>query len=148
MIRTAPHTLHFQLTERCNLACPGCYLPARTGPGKSAAEIEARVFAPLAAEGVKFTTLTGGEPLVHAQCAEICAASARHFQETQLVCNGTLLAPDAFFRLAAAGVMLPPYKAASAAYTTSAPRTAVGKRASRSRPATITASNRASAATC
>lgn len=99
-----PHTLHFQLTERCNLACPGCYLPARTGPGKSAAEIEARVFAPLAAAGVKFTTLTGGEPLVHAQCAEICAASARHFQETQLVCNGTLLAPDAFFRLAAAGV--------------------------------------------
>ena len=99
-----PHTLHFQLTERCNLACPGCYLPARTGPGKSAAEIEARVFAPLAAEGVKFTTLTGGEPLVHAQCAEICAASARHFQETQLVCNGTLLAPDAFYRLAAAGV--------------------------------------------
>lgn len=99
-----PHTLHFQLTERCNLACPGCYLPERTGPGRSAAEIEARVFAPLAAAGVKFTTLTGGEPLVHPGCAEICAAAARHFQETQLVCNGTLLDPDTFFRLAETGV--------------------------------------------
>ncbi len=99
-----PHTLHFQLTERCNLACPGCYLPERTGPGKSAAEVEDRVFGPLAASGVKFTTLTGGEPLVHPGCAEICAASARHFQETQLVCNGTLLTPDLFFHLADLGV--------------------------------------------
>jgi MoaA/NifB/PqqE/SkfB family radical SAM enzyme/Tfp pilus assembly protein PilF len=101
---TAPRYLHFQLTERCNLACPGCYLDQRTGPGASAEDIEATVFSPLAASGARFATLTGGEPLLHPRWPEICAAAARHFDNVQLVCNGTLLTVDAYAALAQAGV--------------------------------------------
>lgn len=101
---TAPLYLHFQLTERCNLACPGCYLPERTGPGAAPDAIEKTVFAPLAAAGVRFVTLTGGEPLLHPRWREICAAAARHFESVQLVCNGTLLDVAAYEALAAAGI--------------------------------------------
>lgn len=101
---TAPRYLHFQLTERCNLACPGCYLPERAGRGADPADIEDTVFAPLAREGVRLATLTGGEPLLHPRWREVCAAAVRHFENVQLVCNGMLLDLPAYEALAQAGV--------------------------------------------
>lgn len=101
---TAPRYLHFQLTERCNLACPGCYLEQRTGQGAAPEAIEAYVFAPVAAAGARYVTLTGGEPLLHPQWLEICTAAARHFTSVQLVCNGTLLTTETYKALVGAGV--------------------------------------------
>ena len=100
----SPQYLHFQLTERCNLSCPGCYLPERSGKGATADEIEKNVFKPLALAGVRFATLTGGEPLLHPQCINICAAAVRCFESVQLVCNGTLLNIDMYESLCNVGV--------------------------------------------
>lgn len=101
---TTAQFLHLQLTERCNLACPGCYLPERAGKGVSAGEIEQRVFAPLAAAGVRYATLTGGEPLLHPQWLEICTAAVRHFEDVQLVSNGMLLDVARYEALREAGL--------------------------------------------
>ena len=96
--------LHFQLTEKCNLNCPGCYLPERSGEGKGVSEIEERVFVPLKKYGVRHVTLTGGEPLLHEQWLAICSAAARNFLNILFVCNGTLLSAENFRKLQKAGV--------------------------------------------
>ncbi|MDP3427455.1 MAG: radical SAM protein, partial [Humidesulfovibrio sp.] len=101
---TTAKYLHLQLTERCNLACPGCYLPERAGRGLDAREIEARVFAPLAQAGVRYATLTGGEPLLHPQWLEVCTAAMRHFADVQLVTNGMLLSVERYEALREAGL--------------------------------------------
>jgi len=99
-----PTTLHLQITERCNLACPGCYLPDRTGPLLAPGILGTTVFAPLAQAGVRFITITGGEPLLHPEVADICAAAASHFSEVQVVSNGLLLSVETFAQLRHAGV--------------------------------------------
>lgn len=99
-----PSILHMQVTERCNLACPGCYLADRKGPFADPGEIDGRVFAPMASLGVRFVTITGGEPLLHPELPTICAAAAGRFDEVQVVCNGVLLTPEMFLRLRDAGV--------------------------------------------
>jgi len=96
--------LHFQLTEQCNLCCPGCYLQERVGQGKPAAEVEARVLAPLSELGLRHVTLTGGEPLLHKDWLAISKAAARYFKDVLLVCNGTLLTQEVFRKLQQAGV--------------------------------------------
>jgi MoaA/NifB/PqqE/SkfB family radical SAM enzyme len=101
---TTAKYLHLQLTERCNLACPGCYLPERAGKGLDAREIEQRVFAPLAESGVRYATLTGGEPLLHPQWLEVCTAAVRHFEDVQLVSNGMLLDAACYEALREAGL--------------------------------------------
>ncbi|WP_321493274.1 radical SAM protein [uncultured Desulfobacter sp.] len=103
---TSPRYLHFQITERCNLNCPGCYLPVRDGSQwTSCREIEERVFKPLAAEGVRYVTLTGGEPLLHPDCVAICETACCYFNNVQLVCNGTLLDIPTYKALRRAGIM-------------------------------------------
>ncbi|MDQ7831847.1 MAG: tetratricopeptide repeat protein [Desulfovibrionaceae bacterium] len=99
-----PSILHVQVTERCNLACPGCYIPERSGPFVSAQRLDERVFGPLAAVGVRFTTITGGEPLLHPDIVDISAAARRRFDEVQVVTNGMRLTPGMFGRLRQAGV--------------------------------------------
>jgi MoaA/NifB/PqqE/SkfB family radical SAM enzyme/thioredoxin-like negative regulator of GroEL len=99
-----PRILHFQATERCNLACPGCYLPERSGMGVQPEEAARRVFRPLAATGVESATITGGEPLLHPRIEEICAEACRAFASVQVVCNGLLLTPETFAGLRRAGV--------------------------------------------
>lgn len=99
-----PEILHFQVTERCNLACPGCYLPERAGKGASPELASRRVFEPLARAGVRQATLTGGEPLVHPKFIEICAEACRVFDGVQVVTNGLLLDVETFKRLRDAGV--------------------------------------------
>jgi MoaA/NifB/PqqE/SkfB family radical SAM enzyme/Tfp pilus assembly protein PilF len=99
-----PEILHLQVTERCNLACPGCYLPDRTGRGAPASLIDEKVFKPLAEAGVRHVTLTGGEPLLHPEFVEICARARAVFDSVQVVTNGLLLDLAMFSRLRDAGV--------------------------------------------
>ncbi|BBO88319.1 radical SAM protein [Desulfosarcina ovata] len=102
---TGPKYLHFQVTERCNLNCPGCYLPARDGAAwTSVNTIEESVFKPLASEGVRYVTLTGGEPLLHPDCVAICESACRYFSDVQVVCNGTLLDISTYEALREVGV--------------------------------------------
>ncbi|MBF0244623.1 MAG: tetratricopeptide repeat protein [Planctomycetes bacterium] len=92
------------MTERCNLACPGCYLPERSGPGASVQEIEETVFKPLSHAGIRSATLTGGEPLLHPECLAICAAATRHLNSVQVVTNGMLLDLDTYKGLRDVGI--------------------------------------------
>nr|WP_321397783.1 tetratricopeptide repeat protein [uncultured Desulfobacter sp.] len=102
---TGPRYLHFQITEQCNLNCPGCYLPTRGWtPWASLEAIVEIVFKPLATAGVRYVTLTGGEPLLHPDCVAICEAACRYFSNVQLVCNGTLLDIPTYKALRDAGI--------------------------------------------
>lgn len=99
-----PVILHYQLTERCDLACPGCYLPERQGGGRSADEVAERVFRPLSESGVRFVTLTGGEPLLHSEHMEIFKRAALYFTQVLVVTNGRMLTLDKYRELCRAGV--------------------------------------------
>ena len=71
-----PVSAHFELTRRCNLHCRHCYLTAAERHGERCAEelTTAAVKAALnewAAAGVLFLTLSGGEPLLRKDFADI-----------------------------------------------------------------------------
>ena len=91
-----PVSVHFELTRRCNLRCRHCYLTVAERCGERRAEelTTAAVKAALdewAAAGVLFLTLSGGEPLLRKDFADIY----RHARERGLVVtvftNGTLV---------------------------------------------------------
>ena len=91
-----PVSAHFELTRRCNLHCRHCYLTAAERHGERCAEelTTAAVKAALnewAAAGVLFLTLSGGEPLLRKDFADIY----RYARELGLVVtvftNGTRL---------------------------------------------------------
>src|SRR5262249_21124440 len=65
-----PLSVHLDVTYRCNERCEHCYLD-HTGDGEmTTAEIK-MVLDQLAAAGVFFLTISGGEPLVRRDCFEI-----------------------------------------------------------------------------
>jgi AdoMet-dependent heme synthase len=65
-----PLSVHLDLTYRCNERCEHCYLEHDDRGEMSTAEIQS-VLDELAQAGVFFLTLSGGEPLVRADCFEI-----------------------------------------------------------------------------
>jgi radical SAM protein with 4Fe4S-binding SPASM domain len=101
---SAPETVHLAITARCNLACPGCYVPHFvTGPELGAAElralidqwVEMRVFQ---------LAVGGGEPLLRQDVFDVLGYAREQGIVPNLTTNGTLLTPDAVRRLERAGV--------------------------------------------
>src|SRR3990172_9457591 len=77
----SPKLVSWNLTRRCNLACGHCYLDAvqrkSEAPGElSAAEALDVVNQIAAAAPGAMLVLTGGEPLLRADLAELVAAAA------------------------------------------------------------------------
>jgi len=102
----ADHEQHSCLTlielgDGCNLSCPVCY--AESGPARSnwrtLAEVEAMLDAVVASEGEPdIVQLSGGEPTLHPQFDEICAAAKRRpIRHLMLNTNGVRIAKQADF---------------------------------------------------
>ncbi|HQO34506.1 MAG TPA: radical SAM protein, partial [bacterium] len=90
-----PEILHLQVTERCNFACPKCYLPELNAtPPKSELtpqEIQEKVFLPAAEIGVKKVVITGGEPFLYRGLFEVLETAKEYFSEVFVGTSGFFL---------------------------------------------------------
>lgn len=96
--RRYPFSGSFELTERCNLACVHCYInqPAGSAGARAGELTTAQVTAILdqiADAGCLHLLLTGGEPLLRSDFAEIWRCAVRKGFLLTLYTNGTLLTP-------------------------------------------------------
>jgi AdoMet-dependent heme synthase len=103
-----PHVVAWNLTKRCNLECAHCYIAA--GPHESAAgELDTAacleiVDQLLAVNPVPMLILSGGEPLLRADLAEIAQYASANGATVVVGTNGTLLTDERIAGLKNAGV--------------------------------------------
>jgi AdoMet-dependent heme synthase len=103
-----PHVVAWNLTKRCNLECAHCYIAA--GPHESAAgELDTAacleiVDQLLAMNPVPMLILSGGEPLLRADLAEIAQYASANGATVVVGTNGTLLTDERIAGLKNAGV--------------------------------------------
>ncbi len=82
-----------EIVNSCNLSCPTCYADSPVGIGSKldavpVAEIQARVDAVIARKGkIEILQLSGGEPTLHPQLAEICRWAKQHEKIDFLLLN-------------------------------------------------------------
>lgn len=82
-----------EIVNSCNLACPTCYADSPVGIGSKLdavplAEIQARVDGVIARKGrIEILQLSGGEPTLHPQLAEICRWAKQHAKIDFLLLN-------------------------------------------------------------
>lgn len=84
-----------ELTDACNLRCAYCYCDGKAGTvaGLTTGEVLA-VLGQLHDQGVHSVELTGGEPLLRQDFAEIFAFCCERFGLVGLLTNGMLLTPE------------------------------------------------------
>ena len=103
-----PHVVAWNLTRRCNLECAHCYIAA--GPHESATSELATteclriVDELLAVNPAPMLILSGGEPLLRDDLAEIAAYASRRGATVVVGTNGTLLTDERIAALQEAGV--------------------------------------------
>jgi radical SAM protein with 4Fe4S-binding SPASM domain len=105
---TLPHVVAWNLTRRCNLKCSHCYIsagPAHTAAGELDTETCFRVIDELLALNPNpMLILSGGEPLLRDDLAEIAAHASQGGATVVVGTNGTLLTDAKIGQLMAAGV--------------------------------------------
>jgi pyrroloquinoline quinone biosynthesis protein E len=103
-----PFTLIAELSYRCPLHCPYCSNPVDIGGEKYRRELETedwiRTFGQARALGVLQLALTGGEPMLRRDLAELCAAVRDAGLYSSLITAGTLFTPERAQALKAAGL--------------------------------------------
>jgi AdoMet-dependent heme synthase len=103
-----PHVVAWNLTKRCNLRCSHCYISA--GPFESAdselstAECRRVIDELLAVNPSPMLILSGGEPLVRDDLAEIASYASGRGATVVVGTNGTTLTEPRVAMLAGAGV--------------------------------------------
>ena len=103
-----PHVVAWNLTRRCNLECAHCYISA--GPHESATselttpECLRIVDELLAVNPAPMLILSGGEPLLRTDLADIASYASRRGATVVVGTNGTLLTDERIAALKAAGV--------------------------------------------
>jgi len=103
-VLSAPETVHLAITARCNLACPGCYVPrSSAGPELTTAELRGLIDQ-WARMRVFQLAVGGGEPLLAEGLFDVLAYARQQGIVPNLTTNGTLLDPDVVHRLERAGV--------------------------------------------
>ena len=100
-----PALVSWNLTKRCNLRCPHCYMEA----GKAgAAELSTgeclAVLAEMKALGTEMVILTGGEPLLRRDVYEIASAAAAAGLWVVMGTNGVLVTEAVAARMVECGV--------------------------------------------
>ncbi len=101
-----PGFCQIALTNACNARCRFCRFPT-VPPGDRAFADPGRLvpgLARLQAGGVRYLSLTGGEPLLYGALLEVLAEARRLGMTTLLVTNGALLSPALLHQLKEAGL--------------------------------------------
>jgi len=99
---SAPVTVNWSLSYRCNFACSHCYSRKLETALLPLSEIRSVVDL-LADKGVVFINFGGGEPLLLENLYDITAYAVSRGLKVTMNTNGWLLDPDAAVRIAAAG---------------------------------------------
>jgi PqqA peptide cyclase len=103
-----PFTLIAELSYRCPLHCPYCSNPVDIGDAKYRRELETehwiRTFGEARGLGVLQLALTGGEPMLRRDLAELCAGARDAGLYSSLITAGTLFTPERAELLKAAGL--------------------------------------------
>ncbi len=98
-----PISVHLDITWRCNERCRHCYLDHDVPGELTSAEIT-EILQQLAGAGTLFLVVSGGEPLVRADCVEIMAHARRLSFHVKLKTNATLIGEREAAELARLGV--------------------------------------------
>lgn len=103
-----PHVVAWNLTRRCNLECAHCYIsagPEETATGELATAECLRIADEiLALNPAPLFILSGGEPLLRPDLADIAGHASRRGATVVVGTNGTMLADDRVAALVDAGV--------------------------------------------
>lgn len=86
-----PMSVHFELTNRCNLRCQHCYLTDYSGKGELSKEEVLDAFRQLARAGALVLFLSGGEIFLRKDIHQILRAATQLFSHVILLTNGTLI---------------------------------------------------------
>ena len=93
-LRRFPLQCTFELTRRCNLRCPHCYVGSERGISPEEELSTGQIFSLLdqiAAEGCLFVTFTGGEPLLRSDFRDIFSYALRKGFLVGIFSNATLI---------------------------------------------------------
>lgn len=101
---TDPVQANFEITTRCNLACPSCARTVHRRPPQDMSVREFKTALGLLPHAWRVLFAGLGEPLLHPQVDRLVAAASRHGRSVGVVTNGTLLDRTAVTALLAAGV--------------------------------------------
>jgi pyrroloquinoline quinone biosynthesis protein E len=103
-----PSSLIAELTYQCPLHCPYCSNPVEIGGRRYREELSTedwvRTFRQARGLGVLQLALTGGEPMLRRDLAELCAAAYEAGLYSSLITAGTLFDPERAQALKAAGL--------------------------------------------
>jgi PqqA peptide cyclase len=108
MLQPRPSTLIAELSYRCPLHCPYCSNPVDAGGEKYRRELGTehwiRTFHEARALGVLQLALTGGEPMLRRDLAQLCAAARDAGLYSSLITAGTLFTRERAEALKSAGL--------------------------------------------
>ena len=100
-----PSLVSWNLTKRCNLRCPHCYLEAGKAAGRELDTAECLgVLAEMRELGTEMVILTGGEPLLRRDIYEIATAAAAAGMWVVMGTNGVLVTDAVAARMVECGV--------------------------------------------
>jgi len=103
-VLSAPETVHLAITTRCNLTCPGCYVPQRVHPAEFAVAKLCGLIDQWAQMHVFQLAVGGGEPLLYEGLFDVLAHARKQGLVPNLTTNGLLLNAQVVQRLEQAGV--------------------------------------------
>lgn len=87
-VLSAPTVIDLQLTQRCRMACPHCYMSSTPNGRDLPFEDACRIIEDAAEIGVCQLALGGGEPLLHPQFAELLYFARSHGVMPNLTTTG------------------------------------------------------------
>lgn len=94
-----------EVTDECDLACPGCYRHRLEGH-RPLEEIQRDILALRQALNCERIAIAGGEPLLYPQIIEVVDFIARQGMKPMILTNGERLTPDLLAELKRAGLKL------------------------------------------
>lgn len=90
------HTIHFNITRNCNLACVFCYNNAvRKQKDNLTIDIIRHLASDAADSGCRRVILSGGEPLMRRDWKDVARVFDQRGMEVSLATNGTLISDEA-----------------------------------------------------
>lgn len=106
---TNPCTVVIEPTDRCNLACPGCYAKSTLDGSDLSYEQMVDICRQVMGMGVSLFTISGGEPFLREKLDQTLTRLARLFSDRAFLVytNGTLIDDEIAERLAKIGNIFP-----------------------------------------